>query len=40
MSRTRLLATVGVVGGLAFGLAGGEYATVAGQVAQATPSGD
>lgn len=27
MTRTRLLSTVGIVGGLAFGAAGGEYAT-------------
>jgi cell division protein FtsB len=27
VTRTRLLATVGIVGGLAFGVAGGEYAT-------------
>ena len=27
MTRTRLLTTVGIVGGLAFGAAGGEYAT-------------
>ena len=27
MTRGRLLATVGIIGGLAFGVAGGEYAT-------------